>query len=100
MKFLTTKRTLLVGALSLISSASAVVMSTTQGINLLAFLQNNVTTEVADSGQQVSQEKSYILQGLGADALVAAVQKVGGLVSREFPIINAISALLTPCSGI
>ena len=95
MKLLTSKKTLLVGALSLISSASAVVMSSTQDLNVFAFLQSNTGTEIAGSNQHVSEEKSYILQGLGADALVAAVQKVGGLVSREFPIINAISALLT-----
>ena len=95
MKLLTSKKTLLVGALSLISSASAVVLSSTQDLNVFAFLQSNASTEIAASSQHVSEEKSYILQGLGADALVAAVQKVGGMVSREFPIINAISALLT-----
>lgn len=42
------------------------------------------------------QAKSYIVQGKGAETLKTAVNSVGGSVSREFPIINAISAVLTP----
>jgi serine protease AprX len=45
--------------------------------------------------RSLRQEHSYILQGLGRSALVSAVEKVGGAVAREFPIINAISAYLT-----
>jgi len=50
---------------------------------------------VCQQWQNLREEQSYILQGLGRDALVAAVEKVGGAVAREFPIINAISAYLT-----
>ena len=42
------------------------------------------------------QPKSYIVQGKGSETLKTAVKSVGGSVSREFPIINAISAVLTP----
>jgi len=40
--------------------------------------------------------KSYILQGANSDRLNTVVAKVGGNVSREFPIINAVAAMLTP----
>lgn len=39
--------------------------------------------------------KSYILQGATSERLNQLVNGVGGNVSREFPIINAISAMLT-----
>ena len=39
--------------------------------------------------------KSYILQGANSDRLNKVVANVGGNVSREFPIINAVSAMLT-----
>ncbi|MFT6700516.1 MAG: serine protease AprX [Pseudomonadales bacterium] len=45
---------------------------------------------------QKEQPKSYIVQGKGSETLKTAVNSVGGSVSREFPIINAISAILTP----
>lgn len=46
--------------------------------------------------EQIQQAKSYILQGTKSENLSAVVEQVGGNVSREFPIINAISAVLTP----
>jgi serine protease AprX len=56
---------------------------------------------LSDSEQSVEvskkeQPKSYIVQGKGSETLKTAVNSVGGSVSREFPIINAISAVLTP----
>ncbi|MDT0627769.1 S8 family peptidase [Alteromonas sp. W364] len=42
------------------------------------------------------QPKSYIVQGKGSETLKTAVTSVGGSISREFPIINAVSAVLTP----
>ncbi|MDT0595616.1 S8 family peptidase [Glaciecola petra] len=42
------------------------------------------------------ETKSYILQGSSAQRLNKVVTQVGGDVSREFPIINAVSAMLTP----
>ena len=56
---------------------------------------------LADAGQSKAvnkseQPKSYIVQGKGSETLKTAVNSVGGSVSREFPIINAISAVLTP----
>ncbi|WP_371193549.1 S8 family peptidase [Glaciecola sp. SC05] len=47
-------------------------------------------------GHEVQEPKSYIIQGTDSENLAAVVEKVGGNVSREFPIINAISAVLTP----
>lgn len=44
---------------------------------------------------QESTVKSYILQGATSERLNELVNGVGGNVSREFPIINAISAMLT-----
>lgn len=43
-----------------------------------------------------STVKSYILQGATPEQLNQLVDGIGGNVSREFPIINAVSALLTP----
>ncbi|MFC4701006.1 S8 family peptidase [Glaciecola siphonariae] len=54
-------------------------------------------------GTQAASEqqapKSYIIQGGNADTLVAVVEQAGGDVSRQFPIINAISAMLTPAQA-
>jgi len=43
-----------------------------------------------------NSSKSYILQGANPSHLNAVVANAGGNVSREFPIINAVSAMLTP----
>ena len=50
-----------------------------------------------DAKAQVEETivKSYILQGATSERLNQLVNGVGGNVSREFPIINAISAMLT-----
>ncbi|WP_412972524.1 S8 family peptidase [Glaciecola sp. MF2-115] len=59
----------------------------------------NLFLSDADQNAVVSkkeQPKSYIVQGKGSETLKTAVNSVGGSVSREFPIINAISAVLTP----
>lgn len=48
------------------------------------------------AGNNKEQPKSYIVQGKGSESLKTAVTSIGGSVSREFPIINAISAVLTP----
>ncbi|MBF7073728.1 S8 family peptidase [Glaciecola sp. MH2013] len=50
----------------------------------------------AMSKSKAEQPKSYIVQGKKAETLKTAVTSVGGSVSREFPIINAVSAVLTP----
>lgn len=44
---------------------------------------------------QAKTAKSYILQGATSERLNQLVNGVGGNVSREFPIINAVSAMLT-----
>lgn len=52
--------------------------------------------EITDSRVSSVPAKSYILQGANSNHLNAVVGNVGGNVSREFPIINAVSAVLTP----
>lgn len=95
MSFFTDKKTLLVGAISLMSSVSAVMLTTQPSSNITPFFTQSGSTPQMVVNQNLREEQSYILQGLGRDALVAAVEKVGGAVAREFPIINAISAYLT-----
>lgn len=51
-------------------------------------------TKIEQTADDVS--KSYILQGADSKRLNKLVDSVGGNVSREFPIINAVSAVLTP----
>ena len=57
------------------------------------FLSEAETTAAANSKER---PQSYIVQGKGLESLKTAVTNIGGSVSREFPIINAISAVLTP----
>ena len=61
-------------------------------------ITNLFVTDVEQSAavSKKEQPKSYIVQGKGSETLKTAVNSVGGSVSREFPIINAISAVLTP----
>nr|WP_136251379.1 S8 family peptidase [Ningiella ruwaisensis] len=47
-------------------------------------------------GAQEQVQQSYIIQGSNAERLVDVVETVGGDVNKQFPIINAISAVLTP----
>ncbi|GAA6184174.1 S8 family peptidase [Aliiglaciecola sp. NS0011-25] len=95
MSFFTDKKTLLVGALSLIGSVSAVMLTTQANSSSVPFFTESGSTPQMVIKQNVAKEQSYILQGLGRDALVSAVERVGGAVAREFPIINAISAYLS-----
>ncbi|TRY28662.1 S8 family peptidase [Aliiglaciecola sp. M165] len=96
MSFFTDKKTLLVGAISLMSSVSAVMLTTQSSAQSTPFFtQSGSTPQIVVSQSHTQEEQSYILQGLSRNALVTAVEKVGGAVAREFPIINAISAYLT-----
>ena len=61
------------------------------------YSQQSATEDKATTNLDVSDPaKSYILQGANSNHLNAVVSNVGGDVSREFPIINAVSAILTP----
>ncbi len=91
MKCLTFNSTVFAGALSLVAGISAVVISNTEVVDISSLVDPNRTTAVVN---QVKEEKSYILHGLGAEDLKAAVENVGGIVSREFPIISAVSVIL------
>ncbi|WJG08505.1 S8 family peptidase [Aliiglaciecola sp. LCG003] len=96
MSFFTDRKTLVVGALSLVTSVSAVLVTSQSNASSVPFFTQSVsTTQMTVRQQQVNQQQSYILQGLSRDALVAVVENAGGVVSREFPIISAVSAYLS-----
>jgi len=67
-------------------------VAATNGVTNL-FLSDAEQTAAENNKEQA---KSYIVQGKGSEKLKTAVTSIGGSVSREFPIINAISAVLTP----
>ncbi len=73
-------------AISVVASA-IVINAPSKTVNL-----NNSTDVIAEN----RDAKSYILQGATPESLHKLVDRVGGNVSRKFPIINAISAMLTP----
>lgn len=59
-------------------------------------MQSTSSGQVTQALDSSIPTKSYILQGANSNHLNAVVSNVGGDVSREFPIINAVSAILTP----
>ncbi len=71
---------------------------TSYGISKELVLQQDHLSreEIQGAEKQVNIQNSYILQGKSVEELSNAVVKVGGSVQREFPIIDAISAVLTP----
>ena len=84
-----TVKTMLFASIAVTGLAGVVA---TNGVTNL-FLSD---AEKTAAGSNKEQPKSYIVQGKGSESLVTAVISIGGSVSREFPIINAISAVLTP----
>ena len=84
-----TVKTMLFASIAVTGLAGVVA---TNGVTNL-FLSDAEKTQATDSREQA---KSYIVQGKGSESLKTAVTSIGGSVSREFPIINAISAVLTP----
>jgi len=84
-----TVKTILFASIAVTGLAGVVA---TNGVTNL-FLSD---AEKAAAGNNKEQPKSYIVQGKGSESLKTAVTSIGGSVSREFPIINAISAVLTP----
>ncbi|TDF38317.1 hypothetical protein EYS14_11580 [Alteromonadaceae bacterium M269] len=93
MKLLTFNTKVFVGALSLMGSASAVVISNTEAVDLFALSKSSESQTVVT--QSIEEDKAYILHGMRPDAIKDAVSKVGGVVSKEFPIISAVSAVLS-----
>lgn len=78
-----------------------VAAAITGGLTLGAVALSNKSTSPTELPitvitQQSQEPQSYIIQGTNSENLAAVVNNVGGNVSREFPIINAISAVLTP----
>ncbi len=84
-----TVKTMLFASIAVTGLAGVVA---TKGVTNL-FL-SDADQAAAESSKE--QPKSYIVQGKGSEKLKTAVTSIGGSVSREFPIINAISAVLTP----
>lgn len=82
--------------MKLFSSALFFVAAST--ITGVAYLKQTSDSFVIADEQNVGvvQSKSYILQGSSPENLQKVVTSVGGNISREFPIINAVSAILTP----
>lgn len=77
---------------------SSIFVVFVSAIAIIAVYSNsNFVESNAKSEQRVENKvsKSYILQGATAEHLNQLVNRVGGNVSREFPIINAVSAMLT-----
>ena len=77
-----------------VAVATTVISMAIVGIDNSTLLGNNSANATAQKIEE--QAKSYIVQGKASEAIKTAVTSVGGSVSREFPIINAVSAVLTP----
>ena len=95
MSFLTDNKTLVVGALSLIGAATASIFAHQQSDALSQFTNFAAPNHVVASNSVSVEAQSYILQGGTRDVLLSAIEKAGATVSKEFPIIGAMSALLT-----
>ena len=50
----------------------------------------------ASASEGRAPRTSYIVEGQSAEGVAKAVGKVGGQITHELPIINGVSALLTP----
>ena len=84
--------------MKLLSSVLAISIATIiGGVTFNTVKENNAGYELQAANHWGSHDisKSYILQGSNSDRLNKVVANVGGNVSREFPIINAVSAMLT-----
>jgi len=80
-----------------VNSSIFIVMVSVIAIIAANKYSNTAQRELAaNSEAQAKTAKSYILQGTSSERLNQLVKGVGGEVSREFPIINAVSAMLTP----
>lgn len=78
------------------SSVFLIIVSAIAAVVINNVISNTPVTVEALKENQNKERKSYILQGAPPERLSQIVNGVGGNVSREFPIINAVSALLTP----
>jgi len=94
MSFLTEKKTLLVGALSLFGGITVSLLANQQSTTVPFFTKSANTAQILISKNQINSQSTYIIQGGTKDSLTSAIENVGANVSREFPIINAVSARL------
>jgi serine protease AprX len=78
------------------SSVLFVVLTTIVVVVTITSLPNS-SQKSTDNGVEAQSNfvKSYILQGSSSRQLTQFIAGVGGTVVREFPIINAVSAMLT-----
>ncbi len=95
MSFLTEKKTILVGAISLIGGITVSLMANQQNSTVPFFTKSTGSTQIVISKNEIAEKSSYILQGGTRSTLLGAIEQVGANVLREFPIIGAASALLT-----
>lgn len=81
-----------------LSSTLLILVAAVAGAYAVSSYQPKVEQDLqaANHWGNPSESKSYILQGANSNHLNAVVANAGGNVSREFPIINAVSAMLTP----
>ncbi|MGQ8366024.1 S8 family peptidase [Glaciecola sp. 1036] len=76
-------------AAAMVGGASVLLLQQDETQNIAAAMWGHEK----DGGEEVA--KSYILQGKDTQYIASVVSSVGGDISREFPIINAVSATLT-----
>ena len=77
------------------SSIVVIIVSALAAIAVNKYSHNTLNSANVEIAAELAAEKSYILQGGSAQYLNQLVNQVGGNVSREFPFINAVSAMLT-----
>ena len=77
------------------SSIFVIIVSALAAVAINNYSPNPSHNPTLASQYPNSSEKSYILQGGSAQYLRKIVDQVGGIVSQEFPFINAVNALLT-----
>ncbi len=95
MSFLTDKKTLLVGALSLFGGVTVSIFANQQSNEVPFFTQSANSVQITANAGYSSLKKSYIVQGGTKSTLVSEIENVGASILREFPIIGAVSAMLT-----
>lgn len=82
--------------MKLINSSIFVVLVSAIAVIAVNNYPSSTSSNISESIEtQAKTASSYILQGATPQRLNQLVNGVGGYVSREFPIINAVSAMLT-----
>ncbi len=75
----------------------AIATSIVMGVSgIVSSAELELPSHAVNVAKQTQQPSSYILQSHDIELAVDAVSRLGASIDREFPIINAISATLTP----